>query len=270
MPLSSTAGERQRLARREVRRHGIGRGCVRRDAEPERRLPGQRQPPIAEYDVGVRQAAREEAEAGRIPGDARHHGIDFEEAPRLIGARVTGHRSRPEADDPDAELRAALPCRVARCLDAARKRTVSVVVGRGPRLGNRRAVLRLDALRAMHRRAVHEQSDLPAFRGLDPVRPEEAALGFATVHRVGQHHQRERERGEGHQLPRRVLLFQRGHRAEEHERQRLVERTSRQPAPSRFPDTRRQAPPRALKLRNSAGLSSKHRVARHAEEGSGN
>ena len=89
--------ELDRLRRHQVHRHGIGGERIDDDqVEALIGLLGHGQPRVAEHDVGLGLAVREEGEIVRIAGDADHHRIDLEEAPGLALLGVAGERARPE------------------------------------------------------------------------------------------------------------------------------------------------------------------------------
>src|SRR5215204_5299895 len=100
--------ERERLARHEVRGHGVGAEGVEDDevVSAVGRL-AQTQARVAEDDVRPRARARREVgEELWVTRDVNDHRVDLVERPRLAGARVRGRRPRAEPDDGDRQRRA--------------------------------------------------------------------------------------------------------------------------------------------------------------------
>ncbi len=100
----------------------------------------------------------QEAEPAGIARDLRDDRVDLVEAPRLLRARVAGHRARSEPDDADARTVAVAGRNVARHADAARHGARRVIVGGGYRCRGRLARLVHDTLGAVDRRAVHQDA----------------------------------------------------------------------------------------------------------------
>ena len=126
-------------------------------------------------------------------------GIDLEEAPRLVLARVAGERAGAEADDAEtARLAVGVEARL-HDLHRGGHRTARVVVGAGRHIGHDVAGEVAQALRAMQRRAVRQHVEVAAFRLADAIDAVVAALrvpaldGGRQHDDDGEHHQRRGE-----------------------------------------------------------------------------